>query len=255
MKVLIITVAGTATRFNRDLDKPVLKCIFYKEKPQYSILYQIFLKASGCDRIIVVGGFKYKQLTSYIETYLSDYAEKIETIFNPHFEDYASGYSLYLGIKAARKMNVDEIIFVEGDLFFSKTDFRKVLVTSGDIFTINRVPIESGKAVVVYQDISGQIKYLYDQEHKELSIKEPFRSVYNSAQIWKFTSPLRLYKANEKAIESHKEATNLAIINNYFFGITSDKFSFVIMDTWINCNTVKDYDLMLKHIKHRGAKE
>ncbi|MDR0312063.1 MAG: hypothetical protein LBI14_00535 [Treponema sp.] len=253
MKILIITVAGSARRFNRDLEEPNLKCIFYKEKPQYSLLYQIFSKSSGCDRIIVVGGFEYKQLTSYIETYLSEYAKKIETIYNPHFEDYATGYSLYLGINAAQKMNADEIIFVEGDLFFTKKDFKKVLVNRGDVFTINKVPIESGKAVVVYQDISGHIKYLYDQEHKELFIKEPFLSVYNSAQIWKFTDPFRLYKANEKVIELHKKATNLDIINCYFSEIAGDEFTSIIMNTWINCNTVRDYDIMLKHIKRKGA--
>jgi choline kinase len=198
VKVLIVTAAGIASRFNKDLDKPAVKCIFYKENPQYSILYQMFKKVSHCDRVIIVGGYEFKQLVKYIEIYLTDFIHKIEIIFNPHFEDYGSGYSLYLGIKAAEKINASEIIFAEGDLFFSKTDFRKVVLNSGDVLTVNKVPIESGKAVLVYEDLSGYMKYLYDTGHKELYIKEPFRSVYNSAQVWKFMCPLRLYESNEK---------------------------------------------------------
>ena len=249
MRVLIVTVAGIASRFNRDLDKPTVKCIFYKKKPQYSILYQIFNKISHCDRIIIVGGYGYKHLTEYIETYLSDFIQKTEMIFNPHFEDYGSGYSLYLGIKAAEKINASEIIFAEGDLFFSKADFKKIALNSGDVLTINRVPIEAGKAVLVYENLSSHMKYLYDTGHNELYIKEPFRAVYNSAQIWKFTQPLRLYASNEKLIGLQQMATNLEIIGDYFSDITKDKISIITMNTWINCNTIKDYDILLEYIK------
>ena len=41
MRTLIVTVAGTATRFNRDTEKEVLKCLYYKERPEYTLLYQI----------------------------------------------------------------------------------------------------------------------------------------------------------------------------------------------------------------------
>jgi hypothetical protein len=249
MRVLIITVAGTATRFNIDSDKPVLKCIYYKENPQYSLLYQIFLKASVCDRIIVVGGFEYRNLVNYINTYLSTFTQKTEIIFNPHFEDYGSGYSLYLGIKAARKINADEIIFTEGDLYFSQYDFKNVIDNKNDVLTINSIPIESGKAVMFYENLSGYINYLYDPKHEELFIKEPFRSVYNSAQIWKFTNPIKLYNINEKINEYQNKANNLVIINRYFSDITRDKISIITMNNWINCNTIKDYDIMLQQIK------
>ena len=249
MRVLIITVAGIASRFNKDIEKPTVKCIFYKEKPQYSLLYQMFIKISNCDRIIIVGGYEFKQLTEYIETYLSNFIYKTEIIFNPHFKDYGSGYSLYLGIKAAEKINANEIIFAEGDLFFSKTDFKKVILSNHDVLTINKVPIESGKAVLVYENLSNNMKYLYDTGHKELYIKEPFKSIYNSAQIWKFISPLRLYEANEKLTKLQQMVTNLEIINSYFSNITKDNISIITMNTWINCNTIHDYELMLKAIK------
>lgn len=34
MKYLIITVAGTATRFNRDTKEETLKCLYYTDEPQ-----------------------------------------------------------------------------------------------------------------------------------------------------------------------------------------------------------------------------
>lgn len=206
-------------------------------------------RISHCDHIIIVGGYGFEQLTKYFETYLSDFIGKTEIIFNPRFEDYGSGYSLYLGIKAAENINADEIIFVEGDLFFSKTDFKKVALNKGDVLTINKLPIESGKSVLVYEDLSCYMKYLYDTGHKELYIKEPFRSVYNSAQIWKFINPSRLYESNEKLTGLQQTVTNLVIIGDYFSNITKDKISIITMNTWINCNTIKDYDVMIKYIK------
>ena len=56
MRTLIVTVAGTATRFNRDTEKEVLKCLYYKERPEYTLLYQILAKSDGIDEYIVVGG-------------------------------------------------------------------------------------------------------------------------------------------------------------------------------------------------------
>ena len=38
MKYLIITVAGTATRFNRDTEKETLKCLYYKDSPKFALL-------------------------------------------------------------------------------------------------------------------------------------------------------------------------------------------------------------------------
>lgn len=40
-KALIITVAGTASRFNKDLDKETLKCLYFEGKPENSLLCQI----------------------------------------------------------------------------------------------------------------------------------------------------------------------------------------------------------------------
>ena len=67
MKTLIVTVAGTATRFNRDTETEVLKCLYYKERPEYSLLSQILNQSEDIDEYIIVGGYLYEQLETFIE--------------------------------------------------------------------------------------------------------------------------------------------------------------------------------------------
>ena len=43
MKYLIITVAGTATRFNRDTKEDTLKCLYYEDSSEYALLHD------GCE--------------------------------------------------------------------------------------------------------------------------------------------------------------------------------------------------------------
>ncbi|MDR1073700.1 MAG: hypothetical protein LBL45_08505 [Treponema sp.] len=79
MKVLIITAAGTARRFNRDIEHETAKCIFYHDKPQNALLYQLCAKAEACDAIIIVGGYQYSQVTLFVERYIKpNFARTIE---------------------------------------------------------------------------------------------------------------------------------------------------------------------------------
>ena len=100
MKTLVITVAGTATRFNKDTERTTLKCLYYIEKPQYSLLYQILDKARDMDEFIIVGGYLYEELSMFISKHLSEFLPKIKLVYNSHYMDYGSGYSLIKGIKA-----------------------------------------------------------------------------------------------------------------------------------------------------------
>ena len=115
MRTLIVTVAGTATRFNRDTEKEVLKCLYYKERPEYTLLYQILAKSDGIDEYIVVGGYLYDQLEVFVEHNLLPFKSKIKLVYNPRYRDYGSGYSLVKGLEAVSE-KTDEIIFAEGDL-------------------------------------------------------------------------------------------------------------------------------------------
>ena len=248
MKTLIVTVAGTATRFNRDTEKDTLKCLYYRESPEYSLLYQILDKAENIDRYIIVGGYLYEQLEEFAEQNLSCFKSKIDLVYNPYYREYGSGYSLINGIEALPE-GTEEVVFVEGDLFFDRRSFSAVLESCRDVITVNREFILSDKAVVLYLDEAGQVHYLYDVNHKSLFIPEPFQAVYNSAQMWKFVSPGLLTQVARQLTEKQRQGTNLEIIQGYFGGLSSRDYEILPVELWYNCNTVADYELVYSKLK------
>ena len=63
MKSLIITVAGMSSRFNKDTEEDVLKCLYYEGTPANSLLsIQVHKCFDLVEEIIVVGGYKYDDL-------------------------------------------------------------------------------------------------------------------------------------------------------------------------------------------------
>ncbi|MDR2194758.1 MAG: hypothetical protein LBP19_09920 [Treponema sp.] len=251
MKVLIVTVAGTARRFNRELERETAKCIFYRENPQNALLYQLCVKAEACDTIIIVGGYHYTEVCLFVERYIQQMPNRlhnIEMVFNPNYESYGSAYSLILGIEAAKKLSPEEIIFAEGDLFFDKACFDTIIAAQKDTLSINTIPIQSEKAVVLYEDMHHHVRYLYDTAHKALRINEAFLAIYNSAQVWKFVDMERLFSVVKHLSEKQRMGTNLEIINAYFSEKTTEEIEIVVMKKWINCNTIYDYDDVLRNI-------
>ena len=127
MRSLIITVAGTANRFNRDTREKVLKCLYYEDTPDNALLsIQIHKAIALVDEIIVVGGYKYDDLEHFIKKNLTDVKSKIKLVFNDHFSDYGSGFSLLKGIEKVSE-KADEIVFIEGDLFFDTESVNKLI--------------------------------------------------------------------------------------------------------------------------------
>ena len=102
MKIVIITVAGISSRFNKDIpeDEKILKCLYYEDNPYDTLIYQMLEKSSSyADKIIIVGGYKFKDLMDYIANNIpNNLKDKVSLIDNDHFDDLSSGYSLYLGI-------------------------------------------------------------------------------------------------------------------------------------------------------------
>ena len=253
MRTLIVTVAGTATRFNRDTEKEVLKCLYYKERPEYTLLYQILAKSDGIDEYIVVGGYLYDQLEVFVEHNLLPFKSKIKLVYNPRYRDYGSGYSLVKGLEAVSE-KTDEIIFAEGDLFFDRKSFATVVNTPQNILTINREFIMSNKAVALYTDEYDSIHYLYDSRHKLLFIPEAFKAVYNSAQIWKFISPELLKDDVNNLTNKQMCGTNLEIIQGYFGNLSCGQYEIIPMKIWCNCNTITDYENIYKMLKDENIK-
>ncbi|MBO7496344.1 MAG: licC domain protein [Salinivirgaceae bacterium] len=244
MKYLIITVAGTATRFNRDTKEDTLKCLYYTDNSKYSLLSQLLKNCGYYDKYIIVGGYLFDKLEQFANNELGSYRDKIELVFNEHFRDYGSGYSLFKGIEAVNEQG--DVTFVEGDLFFNADTFKQVYDSSKNVITINREPIYSDKAVALYINSDGKPRYLYDTNHKTLIVPEAFRAIFNSGQMWKFASSEKLHEAVCTLTETQLHGTNLEIVQAYFGDMNPTEYDVVSFSEWFNCNTVADYEFVRK---------
>ena len=244
MKYLIITVAGTATRFNRDTKEDTLKCLYYADEPQYALLPQLMKNCGEYDKYIIVGGYLYEKLKKFVAYNLAEYGDKVTLVYNEHFKDYGSGYSLYKGIEAITEPG--DVTFVEGDLYFKANVFKQVYDSPKSVISINREPIYSNKAVALYINADGKPRYLYDTNHQTLTVPEPFKAIFNSGQMWKFSSSEKLLKAVATLSEKQLQGTNLEIIQAYFGDMNAEEYDVVTFADWFNCNTVADYEIVRK---------
>ena len=244
MKYLIITVAGTATRFNRDTKEDTLKCLYYTDEPQYALLPQLMKNCGEYDKYIIVGGYLYEKLQKFVADNLAEYGDKVMLVYNEHFKDYGSGYSLFKGIEAITEPG--DVTFVEGDLYFKADVFKQVYDSPKSVITINREPIYSNKAVALYINADGMPRYLYDTNHQTLTVPEPFKAIFNSGQMWKFSSSDKLLNAVGSLSEKQLQGTNLEIIQAYFGDMNAEEYDVVTFDDWFNCNTVADYEIVRK---------
>lgn len=241
MRSLIITVAGTATRFNRDTTVEVLKCLYYIDGGRYSLLYQQIYKVyDAVDEIIIVGGYKYDDLLEFIKDELGTFNDKIKVVYNGHYQDYGSGYSLLKGLEVV-SLQADEIVFIEGDLFFDKESVLRIINSRKDVITTNDEAIKADKTVAVYFDASYFPHYIYDIHHSYLQINEPFRAIYNSGQMWKFRDPRRVRVVCQELSPEQRQGTNLVIVQKYFESVDEYSLDIVPVKVWRNCNTVNDY--------------
>lgn len=249
MKSLIVTVAGKATRFNRDTERETLKCLYTCGDDADTLLYQIIAKAEDYGQIVVVGGYLQAELDAFIARLPESMRSRITTIHNPHFADYGSAYSLYLGILALDK-NCDCATFAEGDLYYDADSFRRIDCAAGSVFTVNHDLILASKAVVAYTDTEMRIRYLYDTAHKDLEIPGAFTAIYNSAQIWKFADVELLRRVNKSLSDKELRGTNLEIVQRYFDALSPREYEMIDVPVWYNCNTVADYNKVYSEIKH-----
>lgn len=248
MKIAIITVAGVSSRFNKDIpdDEKILKCLYYEENPQNTLIYQMLKKIDYADKIVIVGGYKFSDLTDYVNEHIPQYIQdKIIFVENDHYSDLSSGYSLYLGIRQLYDFeDVSEVLFVEGDLDIDNESFLNVINSSKNILTFNREPIYSNKAVVLCQNGNDEYHYLFNSDHGLLTIDEPFKAVFNSGQIWKFQDMKLLKEANYYFKENIVEDTNLGIIQKYLDLINYKDVEILGFEHWVNCNTREDYKII-----------
>lgn len=241
LKILIITVAGLSSRFSESLGRPCLKCLYYENCIEESLLYIMLHQNGEFDYYVVVGGFMYDELKAAIARDFKEFGDKILLVKNEHYADYGSGYSLYLALQKIIDKDIDEVIFAEGDLYVDRKSFRKIYDYKGNVITCNTEPILASKAVVFYFDKDYAIHYLYDTSHSTLEINEPFRGIFNSGQIWKFADADRLRNVMGFISEEKWQGTNLVLMQEYFGNLSKSEYEIVILKKWFNCNTVMDY--------------
>ena len=248
MKSLIITVAGMSSRFNKDTKEDVLKCLYYEDTPVNSLIsLQVHKAFDMVDEIVVVGGYKYEDLEKFIRNEMKDVNHKMKLVYNDHYRDYGSGYSLLKGIEVVSEQ-ADEIIFIEGDLFFDTESVGKIITSKKDVISVNNEPILSNKAVALYFDANYYPHYIYDTSHSCLEIHEPFTAIYNSGQMWKFMNPRRVREICKLLTPEEEQGTNLEIIQKYFGTYNSSQLDIIRINFWYNCNTVADYREAFKAI-------
>lgn len=235
-----------SSRFNRDTREDVLKCLYYEDTPANSLIsLQVHKTFDLVDEIVVVGGYKYKDLEKFIRDEMTDVNQKIKLVYNDHYHDYGSGYSLLKGIEGVSE-SADEIIFIEGDLFFDNESVEKIISSKKDVISVNNAPILSNKAVALYFDAQSYPHYIYDTSHSCLEIHEPFTAIYNSGQMWKFMNPARVREICQFLTPEQEQGTNLEIIQKYFGTYKNSQLDIVNVNLWYNCNTVADYREAIK---------
>ena len=253
MRAAVITIAGISSRFNEgkpEKDKRH-KIIYYDGEKKNTLLYHLVEKCMYADKIILVGGNKYEDVQKYCTELPEQIKSKIILVYNEHYADLSSGYSLYIGLNElfSRNEYVDEVLFVEGDLDIDKESFDNVVNYESDVLTYSYEPIYANKSVVLYKNQFNKFKYAFNSNHGLLKIDEAFSLILNSGQLWKFKDIEKLKKAIVNFYKGERVGTNLFIIQSYIDLKDSNDFELIGLKRWTNCNTREDYKKILKYWK------
>lgn len=246
-KIAIITLAGCSSRFSKSVGYECHKSI-YCDNSKWTILsYQLQLLAKNkFDEIILVAGYKYNEIKQYIKYKFTNLP--IHLCNNMHYKDYGSCYSLVMGIKQLKDNN-DEVVFIEGDLIFDTISFEKLLNIPGDVITSNKFIVDSKTSVAFYISKKGKLKYIYDTNHKYLSINEKFTKLGNSGQVWKMVDIKKIKQIVSNYTKRDFKKTNLLPIIQYYSNTDCSKINIISFEQWFNCNTLDDYISIKKYLK------
>ena len=247
---LVITSAGISSRFSRSLGREALKCLYSESGPQDTILHRQAATGSrlGLDPIVVVGGYRFGELQEFCARHLAG-VRGLELVENPAFATTGTLYSLHLGLAALRGRDLGAIVFAEGDLLCDADSFRAVVAGERSVVSACPEPITAERSVVLYFTLEGRVRYVYDPDHRQLVVSEPFRSIHNSAQVWKFHDLARLRTLGEGIGAERFDETNLGFIQEYFRSVPPDEIELVTFQDWFNCNTIADYRRGLQRLR------
>lgn len=241
MKIMIITVAGVASRFSESIGHPCLKCLYYENDIKESLLYHMLCQNREIDKYVIVGGFKFEELEEAINQYFGEFSNKIILVKNENYVKYGSGYSLYLGLETIKDLDYKELVFAEGDLWVDDDSFKRIWKSQGNVITCNSEAILASMSVAFYYDRQYHIHYIFDTGHSLLEITEPFQGIYNSGQIWKFSQRERVLNVVSHLTQEEWRQTNLNFVQYYFGDLNQEEYEIIDLRKWVNCNTVDDF--------------
>lgn len=244
MKIMIITVAGMASRFSQSIGRPCLKCLYSKNSIKESLLYHMLDQNSEIDKYVIVGGFRFDELSRSIDQHFEKFRDRIILVKNEKYEEYGSGYSLLLGLEAIREMEYEELVFAEGDLWIDQESFNRIWKVQSNVITCNNEAIVASKSVAFYYDSRYHIHYIFDTNHSMLEIQEPFLGIFNSGQIWKFCQREQVLNIMSQLTKEDWEQTNLTFIQRYFGGLDRSEYERIEVKKWVNCNTIGDFEMI-----------
>ena len=247
-KSVIITLAGTSSRFSRSVGRECHKS-FYREAPEDDCLldWQLYLaKRHGFEEIVLVGGYKYEELEKLLQEKHANLPVKL--VRNDHFADLGSCYSLCLGVKAVDEDAVS-VVFLEGDLLFDSQTFAELVTLNDDAITATRSIVDAKTSVAFFTTEDGRLRYVYDTRHESLKVDEPFTCLGNSGQVWQFADVAKLKKSVRGLSGDDWKGTNLVPILKYYEGIDARTVRVCQFNSWFNCNTIADYRAMKKYVK------
>ena len=118
---------------------------------------------------------------------------------------------------------------------------------ASDVVTVNREFVRAESAVIFYTTADGRLCYVYDTQHRELVIGEPFTSLGNSGQVWKFCDVALLQQTVEALGAELCDDTNLTPVMHYFAKRDLAQVAFIVFDAWFNCNTGADYHAIRRY--------
>ena len=81
MKILIVTIAGISSRFSESLGYDCLKCLYYENSFEESLLYRMLHQNEHFDLYVLVGGFQYEKLEAAVKKHI--YADIRNTRITP----------------------------------------------------------------------------------------------------------------------------------------------------------------------------
>ena len=235
-----------SSRFSASIGRECLKCLYYEHSVEESMLFRMLTRERKFDKYIIVGGYRFDDLCDFIDLHFSKLRDQIILLKNDHFNELGSGYSFFIGLQEAVKFKFDELIFAEGDLYIDNKSFNELYDIKSNVITFTFEPITAQKSVIFYFNKYWEINYIYDTAHGCLEIHEPFVSIYNSGQVWKFVDYHKVRILLQELSADQWFGTNLIPIQQYFGQLTTDEYNIFPILNWVNCNTVEDFKSIQK---------